>query len=1315
MSERQSEENFLALAKKKEEKFNWLGSAEIFTKALNPAVEQNELLKAGEIEERTGYCFYRAAFQAKTQEEFIERMKLAKEALKRASVQFEKINEQARSNQSKALAMGVDYWITPRLAEERARLINDNVKLWKKVASSYKNVKNWLGYGKSLNELIQCFLDRFEIERDWPTRSEILEKGLDYGEKAIANFSKLGDDQGLARAYYLTCCLYINAAHYGELMKRKALCEKSLAYQEKANEFSEKVGDGYLIALSNLAAIDNTFWLQGDLPGSLEKAEKALQQSLRVKDNLLIGQALIWLASITYWTQWTEEDPDKKRETYKKTLEYATVAASHLNIVSPYTFVSQTHWSYVESLALMAREVETSRKEKRALLGKAIKAGRSAMKSVLQSGQPESIAYLSKSLSKALYFLSSIEPESSKKKLLLDEALKFARENLRISEESFPYWYWYRGVGQNYQALILSELASIEADDDQKRAVLEEAVQNMEGCRKLCTEWTKYYPQTELFAALGRYCDSYGIILSKLYNLTNETRNLEKIAEVYQEAVEAYSKAELTNRLAESYWQIAKAKDELGEYLEAAENFESASKRYKALAEKTSHLKEFYMDYAFYMQAWSAIERARYHHTIQEWDQAKKQYETAASLHKSSNSWKHLAPNYMAWAQMEQGEDLSRDEQSQEAIQAFQKATKLFREAKKTLQDQLDRIENTDEKNLANRLIKASYARGEYCLGRIDLEEAKILDKQGNHAESSKKYENAAEKFQEALDGMERETDRRTLRPIVYLCRAWHMMTRAEAEASPDLYLEASQLFDEAKKHSFNEKAIILAMAHSNFCRALEAGTRFESSRDRTLHIAATQHLESAVDYYVKAGLKEASEYAKGTQRLFNAYIYMDKANEEVDLNKKAKYYMMAEKILEASAGSYMKAKYPAKSKQVQRLLKKVKDEKMLAMSLSEIMHVPSITSTTASFVTPTPGEEMAVGLERFERAEVQVKLVEHKEIVKIGENFDLKIQIANVGKEDILVARIEEILPAGFEPVAIPDYCFFEDKILNLKGKQLDPLKTEELRLVLRPLNKGNFELRPKIVCVDKTGHQIFCQPEPVTISVSEVVLPNRVTTGYSDLDTMLFGGIPENYAVILSSASCDEKDLLIKRFLEAGVKKGQITFYITIETAKINSLVEEFQSNFYLFLCNPQAETMIKSLPNVFKLKGVDQLTEIDIALTRGFREIDQKSNGPRRACIEIISDVLLQHHAATTRRWLARLIPLFRSKGFTTLAIIDPQMHPPQESKAILGLFEGEIDIYEKETKKGLERFIKIRKMFNQEYLESETPMRKERLQK
>jgi len=250
--------------------------------------------------------------------------------------------------------------------------------------------------------------------------------------------------------------------------------------------------------------------------------------------------------------------------------------------------------------------------------------------------------------------------------------------------------------------------------------------------------------------------------------------------------------------------------------------------------------------------------------------------------------------------------------------------------------------------------------------------------------------------------------------------------------------------------------------------------------------------------------------------------------------------------------------------------------------------------------------------------------------------------------------------------------------------------------------------KVRSKLALL-KTGREMV-EPKPV----AEVVLPSQVSTGYGDLDDLLFGGIPRNYAVVLTSPSCDERDLLIKRFIEAGAKEEQVTFYITTRTSGLKNLAERFQSNFYLFVCNPQADKIIRDMPNVFKLKGVENLTDINIALSSAFRKLDVPTRSSRRICIEIISDVLLQHHTVQTRRWLNALIPELKSKGFTTLAVLDSEIHPQQEVRAIVGVFDGEINIYEKETEKGLQRFLKIKKMYNRKYSKSELLLQEEKLQ-
>jgi tetratricopeptide (TPR) repeat protein len=457
-------------------------------------------------------------------------------------------------------------------------------------------------------------------------------------------------------------------------------------------------------------------------------------------------------------------------------------------------------------------------------------------------------------------------------------------------------------------------------------------------------------------------------------------------------------------------------------------------------------------------------------------------------LHRSLKKWSYLAPNYCAWASLEYAEDLSRKEQCEEAIQAFKEAVKLFDETKKSIRNELSKIEDLDEKQMANSMVKATDMRREYCVARIAIEDAKILDKKGDHYFSSEKYGQAAETFEKMSQALETEQERKEFNLIISLSHAWQKMTKAEAEASPTLYAEASQLFEKAREYSPNEQAKMLILGHSRFCKALEEGTKFADTRDVTMHATATRYLESAANYYLNAGFQKASEYAKATQLLFDAYAQMDKAKGESDPDKKAKLYGMTEKVLQTSAGSFMKAEHPEKRERVLRLLEKVGEERELALTLTEVMHAPLVVSSTTVFTTPTPTHEEAVGSERFEQADIQANLMIRQKELKIGENLNIELELVNAGKGFAVLTKVTEIIPKGFEIVEKPGNYRVEDSYLNLKGKRLDPLRTEEVRIVLKPTAQGTFSLKPTVLYLDESGKYKSFEPEPVLIVVREL-----------------------------------------------------------------------------------------------------------------------------------------------------------------------------------------------------------------------------------
>lgn len=344
----------------------------------------------------------------------------------------------------------------------------------------------------------------------------------------------------------------------------------------------------------------------------------------------------------------------------------------------------------------------------------------------------------------------------------------------------------------------------------------------------------------------------------------------------------------------------------------------------------------------------------------------------------------------------------------------------------------------------------------------------------------------------------------------------------------------------------------------------------------------------------------------------------------------------------------------------------------------------------------------------------IQARLLLGKREVKVGEEIGVEIELRNTGNSAVLLVGIEGVILRGFELVSKPSFTSVKDATIYLNRKELAPSRTEQIRFTMRPSIDGVFELKPRIVYIDDGGHQSFSEIETVKMHILAAEVVGRISTGFKDLDNLLLGGIPKEYAIILTSTSCDEKNLLIRKFLEEGMSNEQITFYVTTELMEAKNLAEEHKTSFYLFICNPQAEAIIESSPNVSKLKGVENLTDINIALTSTFRELDGATKDPKRACIEIISDVLLQHRAVQTRRWLTALLAELKSKNFTTLMVMNPQMHSPEEVQAILGLFEGEMNIYEREDERGTRKYLRIKKMYNQRYLENEMLLRKERLQ-
>jgi len=121
----------------------------------------------------------------------------------------------------------------------------------------------------------------------------------------------------------------------------------------------------------------------------------------------------------------------------------------------------------------------------------------------------------------------------------------------------------------------------------------------------------------------------------------------------------------------------------------------------------------------------------------------------------------------------------------------------------------------------------------------------------------------------------------------------------------------------------------------------------------------------------------------------------------------------------------------------------------------------------------------------------------------------------------------------------------------------------------------------------------------------------------------------------------------------------------------------------------------------PNIYRVRGLDNLTELNITVARALEDMGRADG--RISCIDLISDILLQHGPAATRKWLLDYVSRMKSRSLTTIATINSKMHPREEMEALLDIFDGQIEIWEEAAERGFQRYVRIKRMYHVNYID------------
>jgi len=1071
-----------------ETKYNWLDALNHYDEASNLAISDHDFVNAGEIQERIGHCSIRLSYQSETQAEFKRFMKRSHESYMKATEFYESIEDSTKVPKilsSKAMALFTKSWLVTEISD-RNTILDECLELDRLAINAWEEAKIESESGIAINELLTHISEKIKITTDWQEAKNIILEAIDASQRGISIFTEVSNERELARTYFTTSQILSERAYdvFESIEKQQELNKLCLNYAKKAHDIAEKISDPYLIGMISGILGYSYLEAEGDVDPAIKYAERFLEIGKKLKDNLMVARANELLAYFKYWKTSYTEDPEQIKKICHEAIQKAEDALKRYEMMSHP--VNMAYVPHIECI-LELSDAELNLKNKRRIIKKAIEIGRKDLLHAETTGSNLGKIHIYHAMASAISRLSDLETNKFDKIKLLKEAIDTKEKQLSLEKQSNPFNYWNLAGSMNYLAKMKAERAKLEIKLQNREELFIEAITEMKDSIENGNAYLEAFPHSILDINVVKGKIALSDTLNALYSVTADRKYLAEAIEHYNSANTIYIANERQVLSAETHWKLANIYDQLKDHLRASKEFESAYERYILAVEKLPHLTLFYTQYATYMKAWSEIEKAKHHHTKEQYLLSKEYYQKAADLHEETK-WGYLHLNYLTWARLEEAEDTSRKDKTENARDIFLEVADSFLQVKKILETAIDDIDTEDELEMANNLVKASTNRQMYCLGRAALEEAKLLDRKGEHEISSMTYGSAANTFQKIHDSMENISERQELLSIINLCHAWEMMTKAEADANPALYQKASDFFEKAKENIIKEKAKLLALGHSRFCKALEYGMRYEFNKDESILKDAIQYLSNAATFYIRAGYTTALEYAKGIQRLFDAFNYLENANISSDPEEKTRYYMMTEKVLGSAVESFQKANHFEKSEETRRILKQIVEEKALAISLGEVLEAPLISSTTVSFNIPSQTHEYAVGLESFEHANLQANLYLKSKDINSGENLDFTIEIFNTGKAPASLVKVEELIPENFEVIRVPGYYKITNQYLDMKGKKLGPLSTEEISVLLKPVSKGEYMIKPRIIYMDVTGEHKSCEPEPENITVTEM-----------------------------------------------------------------------------------------------------------------------------------------------------------------------------------------------------------------------------------
>ena len=135
---------------------------------------------------------------------------------------------------------------------------------------------------------------------------------------------------------------------------------------------------------------------------------------------------------------------------------------------------------------------------------------------------------------------------------------------------------------------------------------------------------------------------------------------------------------------------------------------------------------------------------------------------------------------------------------------------------------------------------------------------------------------------------------------------------------------------------------------------------------------------------------------------------------------------------------------------------------------------------------------------EKFEHVNMQASIMVHRQVI-VGEEFEMRFDLVNVGRRLCKVIKIKNAIPSEFDVVSLPSFCSQQNGFLQLSNRAIEEFKVETIKLKLKANKANDFNIQAEVIFTDDLGETKISKLNPILITAKQISTPKKIASIYS------------------------------------------------------------------------------------------------------------------------------------------------------------------------------------------------------------------------